>query len=60
MFHVSCSNVSKNLGLASEPIGRSIVQDLARKASMVRIAGELRYRRRIVDRVYDVHGLREA
>jgi transposase-like protein len=45
MFHGSCRRVSRVLSLALEPIRKSIVHDLARRVSMVKIAGEPRHRR---------------
>jgi len=47
MFHGSCRKISKILSLALEPISKSTIHDLARKVSMVKIAVEPRYRRRI-------------
>jgi putative transposase len=45
MFHGSCRDVSKVLSLALEPISKSAVHYLAKKASSVKVAKEPRYRR---------------
>ena len=45
MFHGSCRKVSRILSMASEPISKFTVHDLARKVSIIKIARESRYRR---------------
>jgi putative transposase len=45
MFHGGCRKVSKVLSMALEPISKSAVHYLAKKASSVKVAKEPRYRR---------------
>jgi len=45
MFHGSCRKVSKVLSLAIEPISKSTVHDLAKKASTIKISSEPKFRR---------------
>jgi len=44
MFHGSCRRVSKVLSMALEPISKSIVDELARKVSKIKVVREPRYR----------------